>query len=102
MGKVPVVGAKDRATGKVRAKVVAGTDKATLQGLVREAVSDSATVYTDESTSYGGMPFEHEAVNHSVAEYVRGMAHTNGIESFWATLKLAHKGGSARSTLAAT
>ena len=25
-------------------------------------------------------------------EYVRGMAHVNGVESFWATLKRAHKG----------
>ena len=25
---------------------------------------------------------EHEAVKHSVGEYVRGQAHTNGIESF--------------------
>ena len=36
--------------------------------------------------------FRHEAVNHSVGEYVRGMAHTNGIESFWAMLKRAHQG----------
>ena len=32
------------------------------------------------------------AHNHNVAEYVRGMAHTNGIESIWATLKQAHGG----------
>ena len=31
-------------------------------------------------------------MKHSVAEYVRGSVHTNGIESFWATLKRAHKG----------
>ena len=36
--------------------------------------------------------FEHEAVNHSVGEYVDGMAHTNGIESFWSMLKRVHKG----------
>ena len=29
---------------------------------------------------------------HSVGEYVREMAHTNGVESFWSTLKRAHKG----------
>ena len=38
------------------------------------------------------MPFEHEAVNHSVSEYVRDQAHTNGIESFWATLKRGYHG----------
>ena len=36
--------------------------------------------------------FPHEAVKHSVAEYVQGMAHTNGIESFWAMLKRTHTG----------
>ena len=38
------------------------------------------------------MPFDHETVKHSVSEYVNGMAHTNGIESFWSMLKRAHKG----------
>ena len=38
------------------------------------------------------MPFEHESVRHSTGEYVKEMAHTNGIESFWATMKRAHKG----------
>ncbi len=36
--------------------------------------------------------YDLETVKHSAAEYVRGQAHTNGIESFWATLKRAHKG----------
>ena len=38
------------------------------------------------------MPFNHASVRHSVGEYVDGMAHTNGIESFWSMLKRAHKG----------
>ena len=38
------------------------------------------------------MPFDHEAVKHSVSEYVRDQAHTNGIESFWATLKRGYHG----------
>ena len=33
--------------------------------------------------------FEHQAVHHSVGEYVRDVAHTNGIESFWSMLKRA-------------
>ena len=36
--------------------------------------------------------FRHEAVNHSVCEYVRGKAHTNGIESFLSMLKRVHDG----------
>ena len=38
------------------------------------------------------MPLDHEAVRHSVGEYVRGEAHTNGIESFWSMLKRAYVG----------
>ena len=38
------------------------------------------------------MPFAHESVRHSTGEYVKDMAHTNGIESFWSVLKRAHKG----------
>ena len=36
--------------------------------------------------------YAHETVNHSVGEYVRGQAHTNGIESFWALLKRGYVG----------
>ena len=38
------------------------------------------------------MPFDHETVNHSVSEYVRDQAHTNGIESFWSMLKRGYHG----------
>ena len=31
-------------------------------------------------------------VEHSVGEYVKGQAHTNGIESFWSMLKCGHMG----------
>ena len=48
-------------------------------------------MYTDDHGGYVGLP-NHETVRHSVKEYVNGMAHTNGIESFWAMLKRGHKG----------
>ena len=35
---------------------------------------------------------DHQAVSHSVGQYVKGRAHTNGIESFWASLRRAHMG----------
>ena len=76
----------------MRAEVVTATDKATLHEFVAESAEDGATVYTDDAAAYDGIPFDHESVRHSVSEYVDGMAHTNGIESFWAMLKRAHKG----------
>ncbi len=92
VGKTAVVGAKDRDTNHVSAHVVRHTDKATLQRFVVGTAQPGATVYTDEASAYHGLPFDHETVKHSVGEYVRGQAHTNGIESFWATLKRAHTG----------
>ena len=88
-----VAGAKDRETNRIAARVVADTDAPTLQGFVREHAKPGATVYTDEARAYKGMPeFTHEAVNHSVGEYVRDMASTNGMESFWSMLKRGHQG----------
>ena len=92
VGKTAVVGAKDRKTKKIKAKVIENTDAKTLQKFVADSAAEGATVYTDDAKAYKGMPFEHESVRHSVGEYVRDMAHTNGIESFWSMLKRAHKG----------
>ncbi len=87
----PVVGARDRETGRVAAKVVDDTTGPTLQGFVRWQTIPGTAIYTDEATAYASLP-NHDAVRHSASEYVRGRVHTNGIESFWATLKRAHKG----------
>ena len=80
VGKTAIVGAKDRKTNKVRAKVVKMTNAKTLQGFVVATALAGATIYTDDAAAYKGMPFDHESVRHSVGEYVDGMAHTNGIE----------------------
>ena len=72
--------------------MVGNTDAKTLQRFVGERTAKGATVYTDDHGGYHGMPFEHETVKHSVSEYVNGMAHTNGIESFWALLKRGYHG----------
>lgn len=87
VGKTAIVGAKDRATKQVRAKVIANTEAATLLAFVAKHADPSATVYTDEAPAYKKLPNRHEAVKHSIGEYVRKQAHTNGIESFWALLK---------------
>ena len=92
-GKTMVMGAKDRETNRVTAQVIERKDRETMQGFVADHVAPGAKVYTDTAGGYHGMTgFDHEQVNHNVAEYVRGMAHTNGVESFWSMLKRAHKG----------
>lgn len=93
MGKNAVVGAKDRTSNQITAKVVSSTNKETLQGFVTCQTEEGAQVYTDEHQSYVGMVgLHHQSVRHSVSEYVSGQAHTNGIESFWASLKRGYHG----------
>ena len=92
VGKTAVAGVRDRATGRVSTEVVESTDKETLQGLVMRHTTADATVYTDEATAYQGIPRKHETVKHSAGEYVREMAHTNGLESHWAMFKRAIDG----------
>lgn len=97
VGKTAVVGLKDRPTNKVKAQVVEVEDKATLQAFVADSVAYGATLYTDGASAYNrvGTLFngvQHESVNHGVGEFVRGMAHTNGLESFWAMLKRGYQG----------
>ena len=92
VGKMAVVGVKDRATNEVRAQVVERTDAETLQGFVRDNADPEAIVYTDDASAYNGVARWHESVSHSVGEYVRGMAHTNGVESFWSVLQARPQG----------
>lgn len=94
VGKTAVFGMRD-AQGQVRAMPVTDTKGMTLTGLVAANVQPGATVVTDEFRSYrnlGAMGFDHRKVRHSAGEYVRDMAHTNGIESFWALLKRGYIG----------
>ena len=91
VGKTPIAGVKDRATNEVRVRVVSSVNTETLQGFVGSHIDEEAELFTDEHSAYEGMP-NHATVKHSAGEYVDGMAHTNGIESFWATLKRGYHG----------
>ena len=85
--KATVVGAIER-DGEVR---VAHIKKEQAPAFVQENVCpENSIVMTDAAVVYRQLDedFEHESVNHSIGEYVRGKTHTNGIESFWATLKV--------------
>jgi transposase-like protein len=93
VGKAAVVGAKER-NGKIKAKAIERTDALTLESFISDSVEIGSSVYTDEHRGYNGLSesYIHESVRHSIGEYVNGMAHTNGIESFWAMLKRGYKG----------
>ncbi|MXY46177.1 MAG: IS1595 family transposase [Chloroflexi bacterium] len=81
VGKTAVIGVKDRDTNQVDAEVVERANKETVQGFVEERTEGNSILYTDEAIIYRGINRKHEAVKHSVSEYVRGQAHTNGMES---------------------
>ena len=91
-GKTAIAGLRDRATGRVQAKVVEDTTAETLQGFVTERTREGAQVYTDDHGAYRGIARPHAAVRHSAGEYVRGDVHTNGIESQWSTIKRSENG----------
>ncbi len=74
------------------AGVLPHTQKAVAQSWVAQHAAPQAQVYTDQHSSYKGMPFAHTTIIHSVGQYINGMAHTNGIESFWAIRKRGYYG----------
>ena len=87
VGKAAIVGMKDRETNHVSAATINRTDAATLQGFVLGKIAKGGGGFTDDH----GLP-NHQSVKHSLGEYVDGMAHTNGIESFWSMLKRGYHG----------
>lgn len=87
VGKSAVVGMRDRDTNQIEAEVVGSTNAATLTGFVHDRTESDTVVFTDEARAYDRLNRTHQRVMHSAKEFVNGVAHTNGIESFWAMLK---------------
>ena len=86
VGKTAVAGLRERG-GRVIAKPVEKVDARTLVPFIKDNVKPGAAVYTDESSAYARLPFDHESVCHSAGEYVRGPVSTNSIEAVWAVFK---------------
>ena len=68
----------------------------TMKGVIdkiKDNVSiDADAIYTDESNLYGTVPgtlrsHNHQTVNHSAKEWVRGDVHTGTIDGYWGLLK---------------
>ena len=95
VGKAIVAGVKDRCSNMVSVRVVPDTKAATLTKLISDHAELGTEVFTDEARGYlqlSRMGYSHSSVTHSVGQYVDGMAHTNGIESFWSLLKRGYHG----------
>ena len=82
--KFGIAGVLDRATNKIRTMVMR-PDGPSLKEFVLASMKRDATVYTDDSKAYRGLP-QHETVQHSAGEYVRGDVSTNSVESYWAMI----------------
>ena len=98
VGKAIVMGLLERHGGedeasKVRAFVVANTQRGTLQLVIKDNVETGSNVYTDALASYSGLEPEyvHEFVDHAEC-YAKGAVHTNGLENFWSLFKRCIKG----------
>ena len=91
-GRERVVVVGNRETIMVAAVATDRTDARTLTDSVQAWTEPATVVSTGEAPSCNRLNQPHQSIMHSIGEYVRGMAYTNGIESFWATLKRAYIG----------
>ncbi|MCP4246922.1 MAG: IS1595 family transposase [bacterium] len=102
VGKAVVHGLLERG-GRVDAKHVPNSKRATLHGRIRKNVEPGSAVFTDIFPAYGGggldADFVHEMIDHSVS-YVEGRVHTNGMENFWSLLRRSLAGTYVRASVA--
>jgi transposase-like protein len=89
VGKPPVFAMRERG-GNVVAMPIARADRATIQGIIHRHAQTGAMISTNDASVYDGLGsagYQHETVNHSAKEYVRGKVTTNGVESVFAVMK---------------
>lgn len=87
--KKPVFALVERG-GEVRSFPVQFVTSRNLKKILHEHVSPEAKIMTDEGMGYQGLKQEfadHQTVNHSKMEYVRGEAGTNTVEGYFSLLK---------------
>ena len=102
--KTPVIGVKERGTGRVYARVAFPNEEGKklsgkqLLAVISAVTKTDTVVMTDDFKGYNIMnhkatnpeKFTHISICHSLGEFSAGNGlHTNGIESFWAVFKRA-------------
>ncbi|MEX2616485.1 MAG: IS1595 family transposase [Alphaproteobacteria bacterium] len=75
--------------GRVRSVHTPSVSARTLRPILVTQLEGSTKLMTDDAGQYRHMhrDFEHQAVNHTSGEYVRGEAHTNTVEGYFSLLK---------------
>jgi len=76
--------------GRARSDHLARVNGKTIREVLMKQVHPKSALMTDDGGEYwpvGKMFPRHERVNHSAGEYVRGDAHSNTVESYFATFK---------------
>ncbi len=93
-GKTVVMGILER-DGEVFTKVVPSASRKSLIPPIIERLRPGTRISTDEWGAYRilrQLGYDHETVNHSADEWVRGATHVNSIEGFWSQLKRSIRG----------
>ncbi len=93
-GKTVVMGILERG-GEVFTKVVPTAGRKSLIPPIIERLRPGTRISTDEWGAYRilkQLGYDHETVNHSADEWVRGATHVNSIEGFWSQLKRSIRG----------
>ena len=89
--KVPIVSLIHKESGEVRSQVVANVGRENIHAVIKKHVDQAQSIlHTDNAKVYKGFGFEfidHQSVNHSAGEYVRGDASTNRAENYFSQLK---------------
>lgn len=92
--KTVIFGMAERG-GPIRVGPVQDAKRLTLQKAARHNLKRGTVVSTDEWQGYNDLHLlgvKHDTVQHGSGEYVRGIHHTNTIESHWGHFKRAVKG----------
>lgn len=93
--KMKVVSLVERGSGRAKSYVVDKVSADEIEPIVAANIRRETRIMTDESPIYRYVPilfYQHQRVNHSAGEYVRGTAHTNTIEGYFSIFKRGMRG----------
>lgn len=93
--KAAIMGMKERG-GKIRAYHVPHRGTEVLLPTIKKHINPKTMIMTDEARVYQKLNrvgyYNHASIKHGKGHYVRGIVHTNSIESFWALFKRNYHG----------